>query len=233
MIPFLKSAPYPWRLLSIGRVCVIVMTLASVASLTSCAYLKNRTMEQCKTHAYVETVVEDYVSRRYDSNAPVRLGIIPFVVPANLTQKPFQYRGMGNELAYQVHTRFLNRGTIPIVEVLNREDWPGKKDEFYTGNFGALSQAREAGYDLILVGIIDSYNPYAEATASTKLIEVETGVTLWYGKTTAYTYRKDFERGTDFLALEDRRPARSYGAELTEKLTDCIAGEILSVHRNP
>lgn len=233
MIPFLNSTPYPWRSNLFARVRVILMTLVSVVSLTSCAYLKNRTMEQCKTHAYVETVIEDYVSRRYDSNAPVRLGIIPFVVPANLTQKPFQYRGMGNELAFQIHAHFLNRGTIPIVEVLNREDWPGKKDEFYTGNFGALSQARESGYDLILVGMIDGYNPYAEVTASTKLIEVESGVTLWYGKTTAFTERKDFERASDYLNIEDRRPSRSYGEALTAKLTECIAGEILSRHRQP
>lgn len=233
MIPFLNSVSYLRSMLPFGRLCVSLMALLSVVSLTSCAYLESRTLDQCKTHAYIETVVEDYVTRRYDSNAPVRLGIIPFVVPANLTQKPFQYRGFGNELAYQLHANFLNREVIPIVEVLNREDWPGKKDEFYTGNFGALSQAREAGYDLVFVGIIDQYNPYAEATASTKLIEVETGRTLWYGKTSAYTLRADYNRGIDYLAIEDRRPAESFGRELSERLTQCITAEVFSRHRAP
>ena len=160
------------------------------------------------------------------------MGIIPFVVPANLTQKPLQYRGLGNEMAFQLQAHFLNKEVIPISEVLNREDWPGKKDEFYTGNFGALSQAREAGYDLILVGIVDSYNPFAEVIASTKLIEVESGVTLWYGKTTAHTMRRDYERGSDYLNLEDRHPSHSFGEKLTETLTKCIANEILSEKRS-
>ena len=233
MIPSFNSVPYRrWRRRA-ARLCVRILTLLPVVSLTSCAYLQDRILDQCKTHAYVETVIEDYLTQRYQTGAPVRLGIIPFVVPANLTQKAFQYVGLGNQLAYDVHRQFLNHSVIPIVEVLNREDWPGKKDEFYTGNFGALSQAREAGYDLILVGIIDNYNPYLEATVSTKLIEVESGTTLWYGATTVHTYRRDYHRGIDYVGIEDRRPAESYGQELKERLSTCITNEILSRQRNP
>jgi hypothetical protein len=231
MNPFLISAPYPWWFYTAKRLCVRLMTLVAVVSLTSCAYLKDHTLDQCKTHAYVETVIADYLSTRYQSNSHVRMGIIPFAVPANLTQKPFQYRGLGNEIAFQIQAHFLNEEVIPISEVLNREDWPGKKDEFYTGNFGALSQAREAGYDLIFVGNIDAYNPFGELTASTKLIEVESGVTLWYGKTTAYTHRRDYMRGADYLNLEDRKPSETFGEVLTSTLTKCIVKEVLSEER--
>lgn len=232
LIPFVHSVPYRgWRL-ALSTTCVKLLTCTLVISLTSCAYLKDRTLDQCKTHAYVETVLEDYLSRRYQSGAPVRMGIIPLAVSANLTQRPFQYRGLGNTLAYQLHAHFLNRETVPIVEVLNREDWPGKKEEFYTGNFGALSQAREAGYDLILVGIVDHYNPFSEITASTKLIEVESGVTIWYGKTTAHTMRRDYHRGADYLGIEDRNPSKTFADDLEPHLTKCIANEILSVNRN-
>jgi len=213
------------------RFSVKLLTIAFVVSLTSCAYIKQRTLYECKTHAYVETVIEDYLSRRYQSAAPVRMGIIPLVVSVNLTQKPFQYRGLGNELAYQIQAQFLNRETVPIVEVLNREDWPGKKDEFYTGNFGALSQAREAGYDLILVGIVDDYNPTKEIIASTKVIEVESGITLWYGKTTSHTLSKGYLRAADYLGIEEHNPSKSFGAELSQELTKCIANEILSTDR--
>jgi hypothetical protein len=213
------------------RFSVKLLTIAFVVSLTSCAYIKQRTLYECKTHAYVETVIEDYLSRRYQSTAPVRMGIIPLVVSVNLTQKPFQYRGLGNELAYQIQAHFLNRETVPIVEVLNREDWPGKKDEFYTGNFGALSQAREAGYDLILVGIVDDYNPTTEIVASTKVIEVESGITLWYGKTTSHTISKGYQRTADYLGIEEHNPSKSFGTELSQELTKCIANEILSTNR--
>lgn len=228
MNPFLISAPYPWLSASAQRVIVILLTLTTVVSLTSCAYLKDRTLDQCKTHAYVDSVLEDYLSTRYQTNSQVRLGIIPFVVPANLTQRPFQYRGLGNELAFQLQAQILNQDVVPITEVLNREDWPGKKDEFYTGNFGALSQAREAGYDLILVGIVDSYNAFAEVTASAKLIDVESGVTLWYGKTTVHTRRRDFDRGEDYLNIEDRHPSQSFGGIMIDLLSKCIAKDILS-----
>ena len=231
LIPFVHSVPYPRWWKAMMSLCVKLLTFMLVVSLTSCAYIKQRTLFECKTHAYVETVLEDYLSRRYQSGAPVRMGIIPLVVSVNLTQKPFLYRGLGNELAYQIHAHFLNNEAVPIVEVLNREDWPGKKDEFYTGNFGALSQAREAGYDLILVGMVDEYIPTSHITASSKIIEVESGITIWYGKTTAQTTSGAYLKAADYIGIEKRDPSKSFGGELSQELTRCIAKEILSKNR--
>lgn len=215
----------------LNRCRVTILTLAVALLSTSCSYIEQRTLDQCKNHAYVETVLEDYITTRYHSNAPVRMAIIPFTVPANLTGDAYRYAGLGNELAYRLHADFLNKGIVPIVEVLDRQDWPRKKDEFYTGNFGAIAQAREAGYDLVLVGVIEEFNGIYQAVSSTKIIEVESGTTLWYGKTIATTERRDFMRGLDYVGIQDRKPANDFSDELIEKLIRCISKEIYRTDR--
>jgi hypothetical protein len=236
-IPFVFSISYRHQTLQHLIRRVVLLTHSAVILMTSslitgCAFIKNRSLDHCKTHAYVEMNLEDYLSQRYQKGSPVRLGIIPFATSVNLAQRPFQYRGFGNEIASQVQTHFLNRGTVPISEILFREDWPAKGTEFFSGNFGAISQAREAGYDLILVGVIDRYDPYREIVASTKMIEVESGMTIWYGETTAYTLRRDAQRSLDYLNLEDRKPSQNMSRELQRTLSKCISNEIHSRERD-
>lgn len=216
--------------------CVIFLTVFTTVVLTSlalssCSYLKSRSLDSCKTHAFVETQIEDYLTRRFNTGAPVRMGIIPYTVPANLSGIVNQYPGLGNELARLTHAQFLNREIIPITEVVNRDDWPRKKDEFFKGNFGALSQAREAGYDLIFVGLVENLAFNKKLILSTKMIEVESGITLWYGRTIVTTDRRDYDRTADYLNFEDRDPSASHQDLLVETAASCTVKEVLADHR--
>ncbi len=179
--------------------------------------------EWCNTRAYVRTDLQSFMDQRFTPKSPVRTGVIPFVVPANLAARSDQQPGLGNELAWATQRKLLETGVFPIIEVLNRQDWPRKKEEFFTGNFGALAYARDAGYDVIVIGYLDPIVRLDTWTVHTKVIEVASGVTLWYGSSTVNTDRADMWETSSTLGLTDRRPDLLYTRELLETVTSCIA----------
>lgn len=201
--------------------------------LSGCAFIHSQVGESCKSRAHVQLILSDYLSHRFDSHSPVRVALIPYSVPANLAADSSQRPGVGNELAWQIHQKLLATGAVPIVEVFNRPDWPQKKDEFFTGNFGALSMAREAGYDLMLVGLVENMRATDELTAHSKLIEVESGVTVWYGTDTAWTRRPEMDIVQDRLFLGDRSPSKMYFGPIVEQLSSCIVNSMTSEEPTP
>jgi hypothetical protein len=112
----------------------------------------------------------------------VRVGIIPFSAPVNIAYAGSEFPGLGMELTEELQRRLMETGALPIVEILNRQDWPGKKEEFNTGNFHALVMARDAGYDLIIVGSVERVNDLKTLAAMVRLIEVESGTTVYVGR---------------------------------------------------
>ena len=208
--------------------CVTLLIGVISLTLTGCSVLHelhDHTTEYCNSRAYVQIPITDHLTTRFDSDAPVRLGVIPFSVPANLAPRSGQAHTLGNELAWNIHREMLSQGIIPISEVLNREDWPGKRDEFFHGNFGAIASAREAGYDLVLVGYVDPIKALDTVTAQGKLIEVDSGITLWYGTVSATSARKDVQDNLSRFWLASKRPDMLNFGPLTEKLARCIVEE--------
>ena len=108
--------------------CVRLLTLFTLVFLAGCSYISRHFEETCNFRAYLRTPFADYVSKRYPLGAPIRVGVIPFSVPANVAAHSNELPGLGNQLAWMVKDELLARGTMPIVEVLNRQDWPGKKE---------------------------------------------------------------------------------------------------------
>lgn len=181
----------------------------------------------CKSHAYVRLGLADYISTRFRSNAPVRMAIIPFSAPANLSFYSNEQPGVGNQLAWAVQQNLLGSGAVPIVEVLNRHDWPGKKEEFFTGNFGAIATARDAGYDLVLVGNLEPMQAAEMLSARTKLIEVESGITVWYGNTFSERSYSTWHNLSEWLGMRDRVPADLGWNHLVDALGICIAEDVI------
>ena len=204
----------------------LMAACVSLLTLGGCSLLEPHLGEGCKSRAYVQVPVADFLKARFDSGAPARVAIIPYSTPANLAGRSYEEEGLGFQLATQLHAYLLKRGTFPIVEVLNRKDWPGKKEEFYTGNFGAIAQAREAGNDLVIVGLIGDMHGRESFDAFTKLIEPESGTTIYYGKSTAFTRREDFNRWDSIWHMGERRTDPSYFGPLLDNLALCVAKEI-------
>lgn len=173
-------------------------------------------MDDCKNRAFIGTNLKEYVSSRFHETNAVRMGIVPFSSAANLSPE------VGRTLATRVHQEMLPAGDVPIVEVFNREDWPGKKEEFYSGNFGAISIAREAQYDLVLVGMIAPMTRLDQMTADIKIIEVESGTTVYYGRSSFETNTDDLQSGLDSLWLTKRQPSALVTPLVIDKLARCI-----------
>jgi hypothetical protein len=205
-----------------------VIFLTSLVSLTSCAYLGNHVGEWCNTRAYVRTDIQAYIDQRFTPKSPVRVGVIPFDVPANLSARSGQMTGLGNQLAWAVHRQLLASEVFPILEVFNREDWPRKKEQFFTGNFGALQLAKEAGYDIIVVGYLEPITRLDTWVVHTKIIEVDSGTTIWYGSSQVYTNRADMHEVSSFVGLTDRRPDIYWNDKLLGTVTECIAHDMLT-----
>lgn len=207
---------------------VILLTQIIASLLCSCSYIHEYYVVPCNSRAYARAILSDYLTTRFHSNAPVRLAVIPFSAPANISGFSNERPGLGNELAWKVQSEILRTGQVPIVEVLNRQDWPGKKEEFFTGNYGATALARDAGYDLALVGVVETPTSLDRLSIYTKLIEVESGITVWYGKTEVTTYGPDLQKLRASMYMEDRRPDFLAMPGLIERLAQCVAQDITS-----
>lgn len=199
-----------------------ILTLFFYVSATGCAYLQRHYGEHCNSRAYTQIILSDYITSRYVSGSQVRMAVIPFSVPANISYRNMELPGLGNEMAWMVKAEMLRTGIVPIVEVLNRQDWPSKKEEFFTGNFGAIDMARDAGYDLVLVGFIDPINSLEAASASVKIIDVDSGITVWYGQVRAFTLRNDGNYIAGQLMIDKYDPSRVASRAIFQKLATCI-----------
>jgi hypothetical protein len=208
------------------RVKILPRILTGLLLLGSgCSVIERRFGEGCKGHAYVRNDVGQYLSHRFLPGAPARLGIIPFTVSANLARQGGS-PGADDILAAKLQAKLLEYQTIPIVEILDR-DWPEKGGEFFRGNHGALLRARDAGYDLLFVGYLQPLSGTESMTASGKLLDVESGVTIWFGQIRAFTRRRDFTRAAAWGGFAKVTPSELYFEPLFEELAQCMAREMM------
>lgn len=205
----------------------LVTFLTLLAATAGCAFVERHLGEVCKTRAYVRTDFESYINQRFTSGEQVRMAVIPFVSQANLAAYSNELPGIGNNMAWGVQRELLDSGVFPIVELLNRQDWPGKKEEFFAGNFGAITHARNAQYDLVLLGFIEPIARLDTWIVHTKVIDLQGGVTLWYGTTTVVTQRAEIQEVGTMLGGSKRRPDLLYTTPLLDEATRCIAADIL------
>ena len=215
---------------SLRNVRAIFLTLLSVIGTSGCASLEPRVQvtQNCSSRVYVSAPIGQQLSSRNGADHPSRLAVIPFAVPANLAGSSNELPGLGNTLAWRVHAEALASGEFPITEVFNRQDWPGKKEEFFTGNFGAISLAQEAGYGLVLTGFIENLRDLDSLTAHTKLIDVSSGITLWYGKSSVRAVEHRDPTVFDSMWRSTDKPAEMYTASIADDLGRCIVQGILS-----
>jgi len=212
----------------IARTLTLLYCLLLLSGCSAIQMANPNNLEQCKTHAYLHTPLDLFISQRFPRNSPVRIGIVPFSSQANIAAYSAQDPGLGTELSYHVRNLILQQGIVPIVEMLPREDWPRKYEEFHAGNFGAINMAKKAHYDLVLVGQIEPMHSMETLGVHTKLIEVHQGITVWSGRSEVRTLRHEREKTRPYSWFIDRQPNRVYTRMLTEKLAHCVAKGILA-----
>jgi len=224
-----NSATYLKSRFSSSFHCVIFLALAGIFLFSGCAHKSPHYETQCNSRAYLQNDLESYLKSRFPSGSPVRMAIIPFSVPANVAAFDAERPGLGNELAWKVHAAMLSQNLVPIVEVFNRQDWPGKKEEFFTGNFNAIALARAAEYDLVMVGLMENMRNLHEMGAYTKIIDTDSGVTAWYSRSIVSEPRPRVYRGGRLeMFIPTGRPDILPITPLTESLAYCIVDAIAS-----
>ena len=155
------------------------------------------------------------------------MAVIPFSVPANLSTHTPEFPGLDRQLAERVHGELADSQRIPVVEVLNRQDWPGKKEEFFTGNFGAIAQAREAGYDIVFIGYLERSKSLDTLSAYSKVIEVESGITLFYGRSEVHSNRQASQDARARLGFDSYRSDKVFDQEMIDSLSRCMVKKFL------
>lgn len=201
-------------------------------SLSGCSWISRKTYEhsgeQCKSRAYINNRLTDFVTQRFGSRSQARLGIIPFTVPANFAGQGPGRPDWGYDMSVMLNQELLASAQVPVVEVLDRRDWPGKNEEFSAGNFGAIQSARDAGYDLVLVGMLQPIRNSNELSIAAKVIETESNITVWYGSVDVLSYRPEIARSAAYINLTSLQPNRLYSTEMSAVLAKCVAKAIIA-----
>ena len=180
----------------------------------------------CKIRAYLDSGVRDFVSTRYRSHLPVRMAILPFIVPETFAPVGDVSRNFGRELASKFQMALLGTQEISIVELFDRERWPGRKEEFFAGNYKAIQFARDGGYDLLMIGYMEPPINDKDMVVHTKVIDAVNGVTLWHATTTATSYARQDRKLMSRFEMVKNRPDLFAFTERTAELVQCTVNDM-------
>ncbi|MGI6680965.1 MAG: hypothetical protein ACOX3T_05760 [Bdellovibrionota bacterium] len=156
---------------------LLSFSACSIASITSYT-------NQCKNHANIKINVKRYVNSQYSRRKFLRLGIFPFSVPANFSSYSVDRADYGTLLAQELQPTLLSLDVFSTAELLDYNDWSNKKQEFFSNNIKAIEIGKNLGLDFIVVGAMSPNNFVDKMTVYSKIIDVNTGITIFYGETT-------------------------------------------------
>lgn len=210
------------RFLTVSFACLL-LTLN-----VGCAWIKPPKTIDCNNRAILRVPLEELLAERFELGAQVRMAVVPFSTPPNMPGTMVGYVDPGVIIASEIQREILHAGVVPIVEVFNRTAWPRKREEFYTGNFGAISRARAAGYDLLLVGELLPTSGMSQVRLLGKLISVSDGVTVWFGETAAESTALSF--GPLFKSVYKTRevPNETQVNHLMAEVSSCLVTDLLN-----
>lgn len=177
---------------------------------------------------YSNAELPAYVKSQYHSGQPVRMGIVPFDVPENFAPANSEAARYGHELARKFQLEFRRSGEVAVIELFDRDRWPGKREEYFNGNYGAIEIARNAGYDLVMVGFLEDIKNDEDLVLYTKIIDVTKNVTVWDGRTTVTSRAREENRQMADVFLATERPDLFAFPERAEKLVTCSIDHILT-----
>ncbi|MCB0346899.1 MAG: hypothetical protein KDD66_17405 [Bdellovibrionales bacterium] len=177
--------------------------------------------------------IESYLSNRYHYNQPVRVAVIPFDVPETFARPGEDMHHFGRRLAKNFQEELLQRGTFSIVELFDRESWPGKRDDFFSGNYQSIDYARNAGYDFVLIGHMQDIRNDEQLVVYSKLIDVSNSVTVWSAKATVTSSQREINKGVDSVFKGTGRPELFYFSDQAEEVARCTVEEMIMADTVP
>ncbi len=164
------------------------------------------------------------------------MAVVPFDVPVTFAQPGNEVADYGRELARRFQAEMFRTGEFGIVELFDRDRWPGKRDDFFGGNYQAIKLARDAGYDLVVLGFLETPTNAEELSLNVKIIDTDNQMTIWYGKTDVYARARSqqtFLANLAGLGLATERPDIFHFSERTDDLVYCSVSYILKSEQVP
>ncbi len=177
---------------------------------------------------WINTGLTDYLRERYHSLQYIRVAIIPFDVPVTFAPSGSETHHFGRELARNFQAELARTGELSIIELFNFSNWPGKREDFFSGNFQSIQYARDAGYDLVVIGFMEDLQGADEIKILTKIIDVNNGITLWHGETTVYAREHAWAKALVDSRFFPQRPDIFSFPEKSEQFAVCTVDEILN-----
>ena len=184
-------------------------------------------LEGCKIQTYINGQLPGYLKARYDSQQLTRLAVIPFDVPETFAPPGNESMYFGREIARRIQGHLYKTGELRIIELFNQDRWPGKREEFMTGNHHAIQLAADAGYDLVLVGYLEELRGDQELNIYTKVIDTNGGVTIWSARTTVYSYQRPVQQVLAQTRIFKDRPDIFPYHEQIEEFAVCTVDSIM------
>jgi len=157
-----------------------------------------------------------------------RLGIFPFDVPETFSPTINDQRNYGRELARDTQLELNASGDVPIVELFDRDRWPGKRADFFKGNYEAVEIARSAGYDFVLIGYLEDLKNDSTMELFTKLIDTQNQVTVWSSKTETESLTRGLRKDLSDLRVANNRPDLFDFPARTKELVRCTVDGLLN-----
>ena len=150
---------------------------------------------------------------------------MPFWVGETFSANMSKEYDLGDDLARSFQRELIRTEEIPIVEIFHKDRSAIQKGDYRDGNYQALMFARAAGYDLLLLGELLPPTDAGTLVVNTKVINVESGVTLWAGQTTYTSYRREQREMLGKTPLFRSRPELFDFAERIKELAECTVHE--------
>jgi len=159
--------------------------------------------------------------------------ILPFVVPENFAQPGADVPNVGRELAVEFAAQFRGAGAIPVVEMYNVDRWPGRREDFATGNYQALQLARNAGFDFLVVGYLEDLKGDDFFNIQVKLIDVSNNITLHHSLLRAYSRDRLWSREFGRSWFVQEHPNNYSFPEIIDESARCGVEAMMSDEQTP
>jgi len=191
--------------------------------------------EGCKIRTHTNAKLVDYVSGRFSSTTAVRALIIPFDVPESFAGSWNNYHDQhyGRELARLLRAELARTGELGIIELFAQNSWPGKRDEYFVGNYRAIQLAKDAGFQILILGHMEDLKNDEEMVILTKIIDATNNVTIWDAKTMVYSRDRAIGKLMGDMKLLRERPDLFNFPERAEEFAYCTVNFILTREEMP
>jgi len=202
--------------------------LVAMSYLSACSIKNLSPKDDCKIRTYTNFGLQSYTSKQFGTHQPVRIAVLPFEVPETFAYHTGTAGSYGAELANRVKAELVRSEEPYIVEYFSEAKWVGKKEDFFDGNYAALNVARNAGYDLIVLGYLTDITPQGLLELQTKIIDTNTAVTIFWARTALDSSPTVFSRAMMDFGYIPQNDSNLRISERSEELVRCTTRSILT-----